>query len=46
MRGAERIIGGRDERAESKTGSETDTWRARKRETDREELESGGAGSG
>lgn len=42
----ERIIGGRDERAESKTASERETGGERKRETDREVLESSGAGSG
>lgn len=42
----ERIIGGRDGRAESKTASEIEMGRERKRETDREVPESSGAGSG
>lgn len=41
-----RIIGGRDERAESKTVSEIEMGREKKREADREVLESSGAGSG
>lgn len=44
--GEERIIGGRDERAESKTVREIETGGRRERETDREVLESSGAGSG
>lgn len=40
----ERIIGGRDERPESNTASETEMGRERRRETDREVLESSGAG--
>lgn len=42
----ERIIGGRDERAESKTASEIEMGGERKRETDREVPGSSGAGSG
>lgn len=38
--------GGRDERAESKTASEIEMGREKKRETDREVLESSSAGSG
>lgn len=44
--GEDRIIGGRDERAESKTASTIEMARERKSETDREVLESSGAGSG
>ena len=42
----ERIIGGRDERAESKTASKIEMGREKKSETDGEVLESSGAGSG
>lgn len=42
----DRIIGGRDERAESKTASTIEMARERKSEADREVLESSGAGSG
>lgn len=42
----ERIIGGRDERAESKTAGQIEMGGERKGETDREVAESSGAGSG
>lgn len=42
----ERIIGGRDERAESKTASQIEMGGVRKSETATEVLESSGGGSG